>query len=191
MSTRASVIVRKNDDVKYFYRHSDGHTYFLGEELDDMFVKEPRKPVTFDSACNMLYDELEPTDSIHGDENYAYVIDVVEKNIKCYELPLSKEYHRVDEIDVEPEYVHSFANTNLLNNLKDRMKKEIVAFKYTKSNGEIRQAVGTLNSELDEDLAKYELKGINKNNDISTVYWDVNKKAWRTFKNENLIEIYE
>ena len=48
----------------------------------------------------------------------------------------------------------------------------------------------TICSSKNTDLANYINSGANyaKNPDV-TVYWDVNKNAWRTFKNNLLVEI--
>lgn len=72
MSTRANVIVKKGDRSLYFYRHCDGYPEELGEDLIDCLVSDP-----VDTLFNIIENcNLELTDSIHGDIEYLYIIDL-------------------------------------------------------------------------------------------------------------------
>ena len=69
-------------------------------------------------------------------------------------------------------------------NLRERMKNGIVVFSYWKKNGEIREAIGTLCPLLipEEDKPKCENEEMRKCENFSSfTYYDINKKAWRSF----------
>lgn len=66
--------------------------------------------------------------------------------------------------------------------LKARMQDGIVRFYYRKVDGSIREAYGTLKSELVPDT-----KGTDrKNNETVQVYYDTDVQAWRCYKVANL-----
>ena len=70
--------------------------------------------------------------------------------------------------------------------LKAKMREGEVKFKYTKKNGEIREALGTLNSDV------YGKENEPKGNGYSVPenqirYYDLNSKGWRSFIIDNLI----
>ena len=72
MSTRANVIVKKGDRKLIFYRQCDGYPENLGEDLKQCIVSDP----TF-TLFNIIEDcNLELTDSIHGDIEYLYTLDL-------------------------------------------------------------------------------------------------------------------
>ncbi len=69
--------------------------------------------------------------------------------------------------------------------LKAALKKGIVKFMYTKLNGEVRTAWGTLKNGLIPETKGTERK---KNESLVT-YYDNEKQAYRSFKVANLIKI--
>lgn len=69
--------------------------------------------------------------------------------------------------------------------LKKELGKRIVKFYFTKVNGEIREAYGTLKSELIPETKGDE----RKRNDTVQVYFDTEKSEYRCFKKANLIRI--
>ena len=79
-------------------------------------------------------------------------------------------------------------NTEAINNLKSEMRKGVVEFSYTKKDGSTRIAKGTLNFEImgEENTPK---SGVEYDSETTTRYFDVNSEGWRSFKNENFIEI--
>ena len=79
-------------------------------------------------------------------------------------------------------------NTEAINNLKSEMRKGVVEFCYTKKDGSTRIAKGTLNFEImgEENTPK---SGIEYDSETTTRYFDVNSEGWRSFKNDNFIEI--
>lgn len=69
--------------------------------------------------------------------------------------------------------------------LRAALNKRIVKFYFQKVNGEIREAYGTLKTELIS-----ETKGDDrKRNDTVQVYFDTEKSEYRCFKKANLIRI--
>lgn len=79
-------------------------------------------------------------------------------------------------------------NTEAINNLKSEMRKGVVEFSYTKKDGSTRIAKGTLNFEIigEENTPK---SSVEYDSETTTRYFDVNSEGWRSFKNENFIEI--
>ena len=79
-------------------------------------------------------------------------------------------------------------NTEAINNLKSEMRKGVVEFSYTKKDGSIRIAKGTLNFEImgEENTPK---SGVEYDIETTTRYFDVDSEGWRSFKNDNFLEI--
>lgn len=69
--------------------------------------------------------------------------------------------------------------------LKNEMKNKIVKFYFSKVDGSIREAFGTLKAEL-----LPETKGADrKPNDTTQTYFDTEKQEFRCFKKANLVKI--
>ena len=81
-------------------------------------------------------------------------------------------------------------NQELVEQLKAKMLKGEVNFKYTKKNGEERIATGTLNQEImGEDNVP---KGSEfQKSENAFRYFDTKADGWRSFIKDNLIEIIE
>ena len=79
-------------------------------------------------------------------------------------------------------------NTEVIENLKKQMRHGVVEFSYTKKDGSTRLAKGTLNFDIigEENQPK---SGIDYDSNTTTRYFDVNSNGWRSFKNDNFIEI--
>lgn len=86
------------------------------------------------------------------------------------------------------DYTESFNVASANELLHDQMKQTMVNFKYLKQNGEIREAVGTLNPILIERVQQF--KGVLKNQKKTQAYFDIEKNEWRSFRVENLIDIF-
>ena len=69
-------------------------------------------------------------------------------------------------------------------NLIKRMLKGIVRFYFQKVDGTMREAWGTLQSSLLPETSHNR-----KKNDFVQVYFDTEKKEWRSFKKFNLVSI--
>ena len=68
--------------------------------------------------------------------------------------------------------------------LKAQMTLGVVKFAFRKTNGEIRNAVGT----LAKNLYQYEPKGTGRASHPSTIaYWDLEKNSFRSFCIETLL----
>ncbi len=75
--------------------------------------------------------------------------------------------------------------------LRKRLKLSVVKFSFKKKNGDIRYATGTTNTELLNivfglNLSPYEPE---TKKDGITTYYDIEKRNWRSLRDENLIEI--
>ena len=68
--------------------------------------------------------------------------------------------------------------------LRAQLQKRICKFYFQKVDGSLREAYGTLKSELVP-----ETKGEKKTNATCHVYYDTEKCEWRCFKKANLIKI--
>ena len=79
-------------------------------------------------------------------------------------------------------------NAEVINNLKSEMRKGVVEFSYTKKDGSTRIAKGTLNFEImgEENTPK---SGVEYDSETTTRYFDINSEGWRSFKNDNFLEI--
>ena len=73
--------------------------------------------------------------------------------------------------------------------LKEMLSKGTVKFQYTKKNGEIRTAMGTLKSDL---ITKKPAGGVCYPKDAGyTPYFDVEKGWWRVFAESKLLGVVE
>ena len=71
--------------------------------------------------------------------------------------------------------------------LKEKMRGGVVNFTYKKKDGTTREANGTTNLDLipeDNHPKGAYIKPVSIVN-----YWDVDKEAWRSFKEENFVKI--
>ena len=69
--------------------------------------------------------------------------------------------------------------------LRERLNNEVVRFSYEKSNGEIRNATGTLIKEKCPPIS-----GCGKPTPSHLqLYFDIEKGAWRCFRKDKLIDI--
>lgn len=100
MSTRANIIIQDQSTTLYFYRHSDGYPESTGEDLKE-FCKGYSKNFRADAMqsagwlilhgagpsqdgindrANKLYNwkcgDYEPTNGLHGDVEFVYIIDL-------------------------------------------------------------------------------------------------------------------
>ena len=76
----------------------------------------------------------------------------------------------------------------MLEQLKSRMLNgELVKFKYMKVDGTIRSAIGTL--QVDVVAANTKANGTYRKPQGTLSYIDLECFAWRSFKEENLLEI--
>ena len=120
MSTRANIIIEDKSDKLYFYRHSDGYPETTMESLKEfvnMYKDQLRGNVSQSAGFLILKGAIEygftgditkpdggeyefnkwkvgayePTTAVHGDIEYLYTIDLVNKELKCYEAMYKNE----------------------------------------------------------------------------------------------------
>lgn len=76
--------------------------------------------------------------------------------------------------------------------LESKMLEQAVKFQFTKKDGSLREAVGTLNREkmIQEDGKKWEPVG-EARPDVPAImkFWDCIAKAWRSFNVSNLVAV--
>ena len=84
----------------------------------------------------------------------------------------------------------------LLEELKDKMKHGCVHFTYMKKDGTERKAFGTRYGIIIEEKGGEEAlghgwdgSGIVRIHEGATAYYDVEKLAWRSFRDDSLISI--
>lgn len=75
-------------------------------------------------------------------------------------------------------------STVIVEALVKNLTEGSVAFQYRKTDGSIRNAVGTLNGDL---MPETESKKTVSTDGPSINYYDLESKAWRQFKRDNLI----
>lgn len=86
MSTRATIKIKDGSEVRWLYHHSDGYPDGVGKELEGILSDE--KYWTLPSIFTRLTKNLqyEPTDGIHGDEEYGYLIDCIDRKLVGYSI---------------------------------------------------------------------------------------------------------
>ena len=76
--------------------------------------------------------------------------------------------------------------------LESKMLEEAVRFQFTKKDGSLREAVGTLRRDkmVQADGSIWEPVG-EPRPDVTTLvkFWDCEKSAWRSFNVQNLISV--
>lgn len=80
------------------------------------------------------------------------------------------------------------STTTSIGKLRRLLKKGDVRFKYTKKDGTLRKAYGTLKPSLIPDLDKEDDRMEKKNKDVF-YYYDLDKEDWRCFLKSNFKEI--
>ncbi len=76
----------------------------------------------------------------------------------------------------------------MIENLKSKLANGIAHFVFLKKNGEVREAWGTTQKEL--AIAKTNGRGESRENFCTTAYYDVEKACWRSFRWENLVQVF-
>ena len=80
------------------------------------------------------------------------------------------------------------AKAMLIEAAKKQMVGGICHFAYTKKNGELREAWGTLTPSLVEK--KIVGTGVSRELYATTAYFDCSKGAWRSFRWENIVAVF-
>jgi hypothetical protein len=71
--------------------------------------------------------------------------------------------------------------------LANALRKGVVHFRYTKLDGTIREAVGTLKSDMLPPMSG----GGRPTPDCNQLYFDVEKQSYRSFRKDNLLDYQE
>lgn len=78
----------------------------------------------------------------------------------------------------------------MVEKLKNAMAKGPVKFTYLKKDGSTREAIGTRNSQILEEVGyEYKGNGVEKAGVVS--YWDMEKSSWRACREDSIISIEE
>lgn len=79
----------------------------------------------------------------------------------------------------------------IVEELKEKLKSgEKVGFTYTKRNGETRHAYGTKNLDVVKDIDENAVpSGTGTPKDGVISYFDLDKNAWRSFREDSLVSI--
>ncbi len=73
---------------------------------------------------------------------------------------------------------------DIKNNFKSFLKETVVTVTFTKTNGEVRTMLATLNPEAFKDYS-YSDKGKAENSDVCAV-WDTEINEWRSFRYDSV-----
>lgn len=92
MSTRATILIKSEKENKRvsIYHHCDGYPEGVGEFLKNILSSLGRDWYVYNIANKLLKNQrdkyYELTCGQHGDEEYAYLIDVDKRELKCYSV---------------------------------------------------------------------------------------------------------
>lgn len=79
-------------------------------------------------------------------------------------------------------------NEDQLKNFKACLATSVVKFKYSKKDGSIREAVGTLSEDIITGSGGSMPKGTGETPVNTVPYWDLDKNGWRCCIIDNIIE---
>lgn len=91
MATRATILIKRNEEQYHIYHHYDGDPEGIGRDLK-AYLKECSYWFPADIANDLVKGRVANDDGYkitmcqHGDEDYAYLIDCNEKILKCYKI---------------------------------------------------------------------------------------------------------
>ena len=92
---------------------------------------------------------------------------------------------------VEEAVTESTGFANEIDELVEELHKRIVRFSYTKTDGSVREAIGTLKPGVLNMLStSSKSKPRNQGNRGCVVYFDLDREDWRCFCPENFITIH-
>ena len=94
-------------------------------------------------------------------------------------------------LQVEAAVIESTGFANEIDELIEELRKRIVRFSYRKTDGTIREAIGTLKPGVLTMLsASSKSKPRSQGNRSCVVYFDLDREDWRCFCPENFITIH-
>ena len=100
MSTRATIKITDGRETMRLYHHCDGYPEGVGSELKDFLSKKDGEWIVTALANELatMDKQYEFTTCQHGDEEYAYLIDCKDKNLKCYKVGLDEFDWKEDKV---------------------------------------------------------------------------------------------
>lgn len=113
MATRSTIkIVKKDETTARMYHHWDGYPEGVGAELENALVgyyndtehDGPKTPYELAKTINNVDATYEFTTDQHGDEAYAYLIDLDKHTIKCYEVGWDEFEWKEEKVVYEHEF---------------------------------------------------------------------------------------
>ena len=115
--------------------------------------------------------------------------------IRILTMKLERKYnlaHWPLYLEVERSVNEALKETDELDYLVIQLKNGVVRFSYRKTDGSVREAVGTLNPAiLDLFTGSDKPKSRNQGSPDCVHYFDLERKGWRCFCPENLITVHE
>lgn len=136
----------------------------------------------FESSMNKVYTtfienqkrQIDLANKLIEYANNDLVVGLAKKMVKSCEKVISIE--------------QNLSKMNTIEDLKKQMRNGVVEFSYKKKDGSTRLAKGTLNFDVmgEENQPK---TGVDYDSNDTTRYFDVDSNGWRSFKNDNFIEI--
>lgn len=105
MSTRAHIrIIKKGMTDIMLYHHLDGYPSNIGCDLKDCLISRLKNdqweypdqfiatPLIKNNVTGIFDNGYELTTSLHGDEDYIYIIDCDKRKLTCYKRELSESF---------------------------------------------------------------------------------------------------
>ena len=194
MNTRATIKIKRGDELIRVYHHSDGYPEGIGVDLknylDGLHNWNPDRianhlvknglPNLYNS--NVIDKSYEVTISQHGDEEYGYLIDCDNRQLKCYALGWDKYDWKEDKLVEIP--------SNDIKDMDNENKK--IATPYTDEAGKqwVHVQAGDLDFLLDihnltdKDMTYDEAMQLAKDNDMV-----LPEKRWWSLVNTFLEEV--
>ena len=81
MSTRATIKIKDGCAERWLYHHHDGYPEGVGKELCDILSGEVEWSLASVFTRLTEDEQYEPTDGVHGDEEYGYFINCGEREL--------------------------------------------------------------------------------------------------------------
>ena len=78
---------------------------------------------------------------------------------------------------------------NITEKLRDELKKRVVRFTFYKRDGSLREAVGTRNPSVAREKYSLEIPAPKGDYTNENAYYDLEKRAWRSFIPQNVASI--
>lgn len=107
MSTRAHIrIIKKDMPDIMLYHHLDGYPSNIGWDLKDCLISRLKNdqweypdqfianPLIKNTIPGIFDTGYELTSSLHGDEEYIYVINCNKRELKCYKREFSESFEQ-------------------------------------------------------------------------------------------------